>query len=94
MTDERTCDTPRQDMARGVESLAPAAKAGQIWRFGVFEVDTRREELRRSGAVVKTREQSFRILVYLLDHPAKSSPAKNCEVCFGPPIRSSTSITV
>lgn len=51
--------------------MAPAAKTGQIWRFGVFEVDTRREELRRSGAVVKTREQSFRILVYLLDHPGE-----------------------
>src|SRR5579863_5478168 len=28
----------------------------------------RREELRRSGALVKMREQSFRILVYLLEH--------------------------
>jgi Tol biopolymer transport system component/DNA-binding winged helix-turn-helix (wHTH) protein len=46
----------------------PPAKADQTWRFGVFEVDTRRVELRRSGAPVKMREQSFRILVYLLEH--------------------------
>jgi Tol biopolymer transport system component/DNA-binding winged helix-turn-helix (wHTH) protein len=48
--------------------VAPLMNMGQIWRFGVFEVDTRREELRRSGAPVKMREQSFRILVYLLEH--------------------------
>jgi DNA-binding winged helix-turn-helix (wHTH) protein/Tol biopolymer transport system component len=49
--------------------LAPPTKTGQIWRFGVFEVDTRREELRRSGTPIKLREQSFRILIYLLEHP-------------------------
>ena len=39
-----------------------------IWRFGVFEVDARNAELRRSGSSVRLREQSFRILVHLLDH--------------------------
>ena len=48
--------------------MATPANTGQVWRFGVFEVDTRREELRRSGTTVKMREQSFRILVYLLEH--------------------------
>jgi len=38
------------------------------WRFGVFEVDTRKVELRRDGKPVKIREQSFLILCYLLDH--------------------------
>ena len=51
--------------------MAPAAKAGQVWRFGVFEVDAKREELRRGGSSVKVREQSFRILVYLLEHPGE-----------------------
>jgi Tol biopolymer transport system component/DNA-binding winged helix-turn-helix (wHTH) protein len=51
--------------------LATPPNASQIWRFGVFEVDPRRLELRRSGIVVKLREQSFRILVYLLDHPGE-----------------------
>jgi DNA-binding winged helix-turn-helix (wHTH) protein len=48
--------------------LATSANTDRTWRFSVFEVDTRREELRRSGAHVKMRDQSFRILVYLLEH--------------------------
>ena len=43
-------------------------KTPQTWRFGVFDVDVRRFELRRSGVVVKLREQPFRILIYLLEH--------------------------
>ena len=39
----------------------------QLWRFGIFEVDTRRSELRREGIPVKLREQSFRVLVLLLE---------------------------
>jgi DNA-binding winged helix-turn-helix (wHTH) protein len=39
----------------------------QRWRFGIFEVDALRSELRRSGTRVKLREQSFRILVLLLE---------------------------
>jgi Tol biopolymer transport system component/DNA-binding winged helix-turn-helix (wHTH) protein len=44
------------------------ANMNQIWRFGVYEVDTRRVEMRRGGTPVKMREQSFFILVYLLEH--------------------------
>ena len=40
----------------------------QSWRFGVFEVDLRNNELRRGGAPIKVREQSFCILVFLLEH--------------------------
>jgi Tol biopolymer transport system component/DNA-binding winged helix-turn-helix (wHTH) protein len=39
----------------------------QRWSFGIFEVDRRRSELRRGGTPVKLREQSFRILVLLLE---------------------------
>jgi TolB-like protein/DNA-binding winged helix-turn-helix (wHTH) protein/Flp pilus assembly protein TadD len=42
--------------------------SAHTWRFGVFEVDMRNAELRRGGTPVKMREQSFRILVYLLEH--------------------------
>lgn len=38
------------------------------WRFGVYEVDTRSLEVRRAGVPVKLREQSFVILVHLLEH--------------------------
>jgi DNA-binding winged helix-turn-helix (wHTH) protein/Tol biopolymer transport system component len=54
-----------------LKTLATPANTDRTWRFGVFEVDTRREELRRSGAPIKMREQSFRILVYLLEHPGE-----------------------
>jgi hypothetical protein len=39
-----------------------------IWRFGVFEFDTQGVELRRSGVPIKLRDQSSRILIYLLEH--------------------------
>ena len=52
----------------GVESVPTPVSTNGIWRFGVYEVDTRRVELRRSGTVVKLREQSFLVLVYLLEH--------------------------
>ena len=45
--------------------------ASQVWRFGVFEVDARNLELRRNGVPVRIREQSFRVLVYLLEHPGE-----------------------
>jgi DNA-binding winged helix-turn-helix (wHTH) protein/Tol biopolymer transport system component len=48
--------------------VEPQAKAIRTWRFGVFEVDARQLEVRRSGTPVKMREQSFRILVLLLEH--------------------------
>jgi TolB-like protein/DNA-binding winged helix-turn-helix (wHTH) protein len=45
-----------------------AAKTERIWRFGVFQVDARSEEVRRGGTPVRMREQCFRILVYLVEH--------------------------
>ena len=50
------------------EIVATPVSTDQSWRFGVFEVDTRKVELRRDGTPVKIREQSFLILVYLLEH--------------------------
>src|SRR4030088_1102358 len=40
-------------------------------RFGVFEVDRRAGELRRSGARVKLQEQPFQILALLLEQPGE-----------------------
>ena len=52
-------------LGREMETSAPTT---QIWRFGVFEVDAHREEIRRAGVPIKLREQSFRILLLLLEH--------------------------
>lgn len=40
----------------------------QTWRFGVFELDASSRELRRSGSLIKLREQPARILLLLLEH--------------------------
>jgi Tol biopolymer transport system component/DNA-binding winged helix-turn-helix (wHTH) protein len=53
------------------EIVATPVSTDQTWRFGVFEADTRKAELRRDGKPVKMREQSFLILVYLLEHAGK-----------------------
>jgi Tol biopolymer transport system component/DNA-binding winged helix-turn-helix (wHTH) protein len=38
------------------------------WRFGVFEADALRGELRRAGLPIKLREQSFHVLLALLEN--------------------------
>jgi DNA-binding winged helix-turn-helix (wHTH) protein/tetratricopeptide (TPR) repeat protein len=48
--------------------MVTPASTNQTWRFGVYEVDTRRVELRRDSKPVKIREQSLLILVHLLEH--------------------------
>ena len=40
----------------------------RTWHFGVFELEASTGELRRSGVVIKLREQPARILVLLLEH--------------------------
>src|SRR5271169_5828603 len=40
-----------------------------IIRFGVFEVDVRTGELRKSGTKIRVQEQPFQILVTLLERP-------------------------
>jgi Tol biopolymer transport system component/DNA-binding winged helix-turn-helix (wHTH) protein len=54
-----------------VRIVETRANPTQSWRFGVFEVDVRAMELRRGGTPVKIREQSFSILVFLLEHPGE-----------------------
>jgi len=52
----------------GGEIVATPASLNQTWRFGVYEVDSRKAELRRDGKPVKMRKQSLLILVYLVEH--------------------------
>ena len=64
---EVVLDSPSR-VFRGGEIVETRANTAQTWRFGVFEVDLRTMELRRGGTPVKLREQSFNILVFLLEH--------------------------
>src|SRR5882757_11285019 len=54
--------------AKRSDFVQRSANTTRVWRFGVFEVDAADGELRRGGKPVKMREQSFRILVFLLEH--------------------------
>lgn len=60
-------DSREEHLGREIRLVGTLENSG-IWRFGIFEVDVRNLELRRNGVSVRLREQSFRILVYLLEH--------------------------
>jgi Tol biopolymer transport system component/DNA-binding winged helix-turn-helix (wHTH) protein len=51
-----------------VFAVPSRVSAIRAWRFGVFEVDAQSGELRRSGTLIKLREQPARILLLLLEH--------------------------
>ena len=42
-----------------------------MYRFGVFELDPRAHELRKSGVPIKLQEQLFAVLLKLLDRPGE-----------------------
>jgi TolB-like protein/DNA-binding winged helix-turn-helix (wHTH) protein len=44
-------------------------KHANVLRFGVFDVDLRSGELRKSGSKISLQEQPFKILTALLEHP-------------------------
>ena len=47
----------------------PEIPARRPLRFGVFELDPQSGELRKAGVLVSLQEQSFKVLVELLDRP-------------------------
>ncbi|HEY1575495.1 MAG TPA: winged helix-turn-helix domain-containing protein [Terracidiphilus sp.] len=61
-------DSALGTLVGGIALLRIVENQTGTWRFGVYEVDTRSLQLRRSGVTVKLREQPFRILVHLLEH--------------------------
>ena len=46
-------------------------KHANVLRFGVFDVDLRSGELRKSGSKISLQEQPFKILTALLEHPGE-----------------------
>lgn len=42
-----------------------------IYRFGNFELDTRSAELRKNGIKLRIQEQSYHVLLKLLEHPSE-----------------------
>lgn len=64
--------------------MATPAPTARVWRFGVFEVDAQREELRRTGVPIKLREQSFRILLLLLEDAGELVTRENLRKALWP----------
>jgi DNA-binding winged helix-turn-helix (wHTH) protein len=52
-------------------NIKPGARPARIIRFGPFELDVRAAELRKHGIKIRLQEQSFQILVMLLDSPGE-----------------------
>src|SRR5580658_6212168 len=55
------------DHARGLEVIFPPRRI----RFGPFEADSRSGELRKHGIKVRIGQQTFHILMMLLEHPGE-----------------------
>jgi TolB-like protein/DNA-binding winged helix-turn-helix (wHTH) protein/Tfp pilus assembly protein PilF len=54
-------------------------KQPSLFRFGVFELDTERNELRKSGLKVKLHDQSFSVLLVLLERPGRTVERKEIQ---------------
>ena len=55
----------------------------KIFRFGAFEADPGRGELRTSGMRLRFEEQPFQTLLMLVGRPGDVSAAKNCDKSCG-----------
>ncbi len=55
-----------------------------MYRFGAFQVDPRAHELRRSGIRIKIQEQSFVVLLKLLEHPGELVPREELRTALWP----------
>ena len=51
--------------------MSPLSELPRVLRFGLFEVDLRGRELRRSGVKLKLQEQPFEVLSLLLERPGE-----------------------
>src|SRR5687767_8473785 len=54
-------------------------KQSALFRFGVFELDAERSELRKHGLKIKLHDQSFHVLLVLLENPGKPVDRKELQ---------------
>lgn len=59
------------DCVYEVLSMQGNSRAGETIRFGVFEVDPRTGELRKTGSRIRLQDQPFNVLIALLKHPGE-----------------------
>src|SRR4051794_9062629 len=51
--------------------MEPSESSNEVVRFGIFEADLARAELRKKGLRIRLQEQPFRVLVALLQRPGE-----------------------
>jgi DNA-binding response OmpR family regulator len=73
--------------------MSHPASPESVFRFGVFELDTRTGELRKAGVKLKIPEQSVQILATLLERPGELVTREESGRSFGRTIRSWSSTT-
>jgi DNA-binding winged helix-turn-helix (wHTH) protein len=49
----------------------PTVSNARLYRFGIYEADTRSGELRKNGGKLKLQEQPFQVLAMLLERPGE-----------------------
>jgi Tol biopolymer transport system component/DNA-binding winged helix-turn-helix (wHTH) protein len=54
-----------------VPGFAVRSQNASIYRFGIYELDLRAAELRKSGMKLKLQDQPYQVLVKLLEHPGE-----------------------
>jgi hypothetical protein len=59
--------------------MGETGRAEQTTKFGIFEVDLRSGELRKSGSRIKLQEQPFKVLQALLERPGEVVTETNCD---------------
>jgi hypothetical protein len=64
--------------------MGETGRAEQTTKFGIFEVDLRSGELRKSGSRIKLQEQPFKVLQALLERPGEVVTDLNCADGSGP----------
>ncbi len=63
--------------------VPPHPAAPQVFRFGDVEVNTRSNEVRRSGTPIELSTKEFALLTYFVSHPGKRSAAIDCSTRCG-----------
>src|SRR5580700_994272 len=67
----RGCEDARVLVMMGSHEMGDKELANELIRFGVFEVDPRSGEMRKSGLRIKLQDQPFKVLLALLERPGE-----------------------
>ena len=64
--------------------MCPSDPVSRVVHFGQYEVDPTAGELHRKGRKIPLREQPFRVLLMLLEHPGEVVSREQLDLCLWP----------